>query len=241
MVEAPEQQYPPICSADRPVTTAIGAVPKDHYARRLSSVIAAAAGGSCAMPGSAHGAVSASAFRPWAGRAPPTARAVPLAEDNSSMQIRIEGIDLPGRSCGPSNDVPDGYRNIHVGIQRRGKRDELLGLTPGDAPTVTWAFECQLCGEADPNGIASDIKGPYIQGPQGGRFIYLNWVTIDDAGTARLFRRAKLWLDGVPPAVLGEAARTGLLVGRLGLTDPKGNPTCSVGRPPTIEWSAGTA
>jgi hypothetical protein len=157
------------------------------------------------------------------------------------MQIRIEGIDLPGRSCGPSNDVPDGYRNIHVGIQRRGKRDELLGLTPGDAPTVTWAFECQLCGEADPNGIASDIKGPYIQGPPGGRFIYLNWVTIDDAGTARLFRRAKLWLDGVPPAVLGEAARTGLLVGRLGLTDPKGNPTCSVGRPPTIEWSAGTA
>ena len=49
-----------------------------------------------------------------------------------------------------------------------------------------------------------------------------------------------LWLDGVPPAVLDEAARTGLLVGRLGLTDPKGNPTCSAGRPPTIEWSAGT-
>jgi Family of unknown function (DUF5990) len=157
------------------------------------------------------------------------------------MQIRIEGIDLPGRSCGPSKDVPGGYHNIHVGIQRRGKRDELLGLTPGDAPTATWAFECQLCGEAGPNGIAPDIKGPYIQGPPGGRFIYLNWVTVDDAGLARLFRRAKLWLDGVPPAVLGEAARAGLLVGRLGLTDPKGNPTCSAGRPSTIEWSPGTA
>ena len=48
-------------------------------------------------------------------------------------------------------------------------------------------------------------------------------------------------LDGVPPAVLDEAARTGLLVGRLGLTDPRGNPTCSAGRPPTIEWSAGIA
>ena len=107
----------------------------------------------------------------------------------------------------------------------------MLGLTPGDAPTATWTFECQLSGAADPDGIAPDIKGPYIQGPPGGRFIYLNWVTIDDAGPARLFRRAKLWLDGVPPAVLGEAARTGLLVGRLGLTDPKGNPTCSAGRP----------
>jgi hypothetical protein len=45
----------------------------------------------------------------------------------------------------------------------------------------------------------------------------------------------------VPPEVLAEADRTGLLVGRLGLTDPKGNPTCSAARPPTIEWSAGTA
>jgi len=157
------------------------------------------------------------------------------------MHIRIEGVDLPGRSCGPSNDVPDGYHNVHVGIQRRGKRDELLGLTPGDAPAARWTFECQLSGARDPDGIAPDVKGPYIQGPNGGRFIYLNWVTIDDACTATLFRRAKLWLDGVPPEVLAEAGGTGLLVGRLGLTDPKGNPTCSAGRPPTIEWSAGTA
>ncbi len=158
------------------------------------------------------------------------------------MQIRIEGTDLPGRSCGPSPDVPGGYHNIHVGIQRRGKRDELLGLTPGDAPAATWTIDCQLTSPpVDLSASAPDVKGPYIQGPPGGRFIYLNWVTVDDAGNCRLFRRAKLWLDGVPPAVLDEAAGTGLLVGRLGLTDPKGNPTCSAGRPPTIEWSAATA
>lgn len=156
------------------------------------------------------------------------------------MQIRIEGTNLPGRSCGPSPDVPGGYHNIHVGLQRRGKRDELLGLTPGDAPAATWTIECQLgSAPADQSGPAADVKGPYIQGPPGGRFIYLNWVTVDDAGGLSLFRRAKLWIDGVPPAVLDEAARTGLLVGRLGLTDPKGNPTCSAGRPPTIQWSAG--
>ena len=153
------------------------------------------------------------------------------------MQIRIEGTDLPGRSCGPSTDVPGGYHNIHVGVQRRGKRDELLGLTPGDAPAATWTIEGQLSGGKDPDGPA-DVRGRYIQGPPGGRFIYLNWVTVEDGAGPRLFRRAKLWLDGVPPAVLEEAARTGLLVGRLGLTDPKGYPTCSAGRPPTIEWSA---
>jgi hypothetical protein len=155
------------------------------------------------------------------------------------MQIRIEGFDLPGRSCGPSADVPEGYRNIHVGVQRRGKREELLGLTPGDARAATWTIECQLTGNADPDSFAADIKGPYVQGPPGGRFIYLNWVTVDEAGLARLFRRAKLWLDGVPPAVLGEAGRTGLLIGRLALTDAKGNPTCAACRPPTIQWSAG--
>ena len=152
------------------------------------------------------------------------------------MQIRIEGTDLPGRSCGASPDFP-GYDNIHVGLQRRAKRDELLGLTPGDASAAQWTIDCQVTDTE----AGRDVRGPYIQGPPGGRFIYLNWVTVDDADNVRLFRRAKLWLDGVQPAVLDEAASTGLLVGRLGLTDSKGNPTCSAGRPPTIEWSAGTA
>jgi hypothetical protein len=50
-----------------------------------------------------------------------------------------------------------------------------------------------------------------------GRFIYLNWVAVGDADPVRLFRRAKLMLDGVPPEVLDEAGRTGLLIGRLAL------------------------
>jgi hypothetical protein len=53
-----------------------------------------------------------------------------------------------------------------------------------------------------------------------------------------LFRRPKLWLDAVPPDVLGQALDLGLLVGRLGLTDPKGNPRCAAVRPPVIEWSS---
>jgi hypothetical protein len=32
----------------------------------------------------------------------------------------------------------------------------------------------------------------------------------------------------------------GLLVGSLGLTDPKGHPLCAAVRPPVIEWSAMT-
>ena len=84
----------------------------------------------------------------------------------SPVQIRIEGTDLPGRSCGPSADVPDGYRNIHVAVQRRGKRDELLGLTPADAPAATWTINCQLSAGTHPGGPAADVQGPTFRARQ---------------------------------------------------------------------------
>jgi hypothetical protein len=56
------------------------------------------------------------------------------------MQIRIEGVDVPGGSCGPSPDRPDGYRGVHVAVQRRSKSDELLGLVAADAPSAVAAY-----------------------------------------------------------------------------------------------------
>jgi hypothetical protein len=55
-----------------------------------------------------------------------------------------------------------------------------------------------------------------------------------------MFRRAKLMLDVVPAEVLAAAAREGLLVGRLGLTDAHGNPLCARVEPPHITWTAET-
>jgi hypothetical protein len=151
--------------------------------------------------------------------------------------IRIEGVDLPGRSCACNPDSPGGYQNVHVAVQRRNRRDELLGLTPGDAAVATWTIDCAPARIAD----GFDLKGPYIQGPPGARFIYLSWGTVSAPGDYQLFRRAKLWLDGVPAKVLAAAVGAGLLVGRLGLTDGKGNPLCAAVRPPQIEWSARSA
>ena len=150
------------------------------------------------------------------------------------MLVRIEGHELPGRFCGPGPDYPDGHHNVHVAVQRRAKPAELLGLTPGDARTATWALECSAAEV--PNG--DDIKGPFVQGPAGARFIYLSWGVVDEQGGFTMFRRAKLWLDGIPPDVLSRAVSTGVLVGRLGLTDERGHPRCASVRPPVIEWSA---
>ena len=141
---------------------------------------------------------------------------------------------MPGARCGPSPDVPDGYQNIHVGIQRKNRPNDLLGLVRGDVAAATWTLECTAVETA--SGL--DLNGPYIQGARGARFVYLSWGTVDEAGVFALFRRAKLWLDVLPQDLLARAAETGRLLGRLGLTDSKGHPLCAAVRPPLIEWSA---
>jgi hypothetical protein len=119
-------------------------------------------------------------------------------------------------------------------VQRRGKSDDLFGLVRGDAGSATWTLECTVT----PTSAGNDLKGPYIQGPPGGRFIYLSWGSVAGAGSFGMFRRAKLWLDTIPPEVLRDAVDRGVLVGRVGLTDRQGNPLCASVRPPTITWSA---
>ena len=147
------------------------------------------------------------------------------------MELVIEGVDLPGATCGPSPERPGGHHGIHVGVQRRGRPGELLGLTPGDAPSARWVLPVEVTG--------SDVRGPWVQGRPGGRFVYLSWVTVEGDGEARLFRRAKVMLDAVPAPVLEAASASGRLVARIGLTDAKGNPTCAAARPPLVEWRAG--
>jgi hypothetical protein len=146
------------------------------------------------------------------------------------VQLRIIGTDLPGRDCPSGHNFP-GYSNVHIGMQTKRRPPELLNLQPGDATTVTWTIDCEVNGP--------DVRGPYIQGGPGDRFIYLNWGSVDGDGRMDMFRRAKLMLDGVPESVLAKAAKSGVLVGRLALTDVKGQPLCAAVRPPMIGWSVG--
>jgi Family of unknown function (DUF5990) len=145
--------------------------------------------------------------------------------------IRIEAYDLPGRSCGPSPERPHGHHGIEVGVQRKNKPGELMGQVRADAESVTWELQATPV-PTDP----ADFRGPYVSGPPGGRFIYLSWGVVEGPGSFEMFRRAKIMFDGIPADVMAAAQASGVLVGRLGLTDPKGNPTCAAVRPPLIEW-----
>lgn len=142
---------------------------------------------------------------------------------------------MPGCSCGAGPDFPDGHDNIHVAVQGRKGQLDLVGLVPGDAAAARWELGCELVSLAPD----VDVRGPQIQGSPGRRFIYLSWGVVDAQGAFTMFRRAKLWLDAVPQAVMHAAVEQELLVGRLGLTDAHGGPLCASVRPPHITWSAG--
>jgi hypothetical protein len=120
-----------------------------------------------------------------------------------------------------------------VGVQRKNKPGELLGQVRADVETAVWELEATPVPSTP-----GDFRGPYISGPPGGRFIYLTWGVVDRPGSFEMFRRAKIMFDAIPTEVMTAAEASGVLIGRLGLTDAKGNPTCAAVRPPLIEWKA---
>ena len=81
------------------------------------------------------------------------------------MLIRVEAFDLPGRHSGS-------HRDVHVGVQRRGDSADVLDPVPADVAAASWQFEATV--SATDAGI--DVRGPYLQGRPGDRFIYLSWA-----------------------------------------------------------------
>jgi hypothetical protein len=147
------------------------------------------------------------------------------------MDVRIVGVELPGRTC--ADPRPDGlaYANVHVGVQRR---KEVVDTVPADAPSAVW----ELTVDPVTRDGTLDFRGPFVQGRRGGRFMYLSWGSVDGEGHFEMFRRAKLMLDAVTPKMVRDADRSGhRLVGTLGLTHGDGMPRCAAVRPPVISWT----
>jgi len=139
------------------------------------------------------------------------------------VRLRIEGHHLPGRRCGP-------YDEVHVALQV-GK--DPVDLVPGDAASAAWETDLTVVrSSGDP---APDVRGRAVQGRRGERFAYLAWGSAA-GGSFEMFRRAKLMLDEVPALADGEP-RT--VTARVHLTDNDGMPRCARLRAPAVEWSRG--
>lgn len=113
-----------------------------------------------------------------------------------------------------------------VGVQR-GR--EVEQLARADADEVAFELEFRPVGDGD-------ARGPYVQGRPRERFVYLSWVASEER---QMFRRAKLMLADIPPAVWSEAHAGGrMLEGALGLTDGCGGPLCARVPAAAVTWTA---
>jgi Family of unknown function (DUF5990) len=147
------------------------------------------------------------------------------------VDVRIVGVELPGRTCADPRPGGLEYENVHVGVQRR--RD-VVDLVPGDASDAEW----NLTVDTATKDGALDLRGPFVQGKRGDRFLYLSWGTVDAADQFEMFRRAKLMFDAVPDELLRSAQAPGhRLVGTVNMTHDDGMPRCAAVRPPVIEWT----
>jgi len=148
-----------------------------------------------------------------------------LDSKSRSVSVKIVGRRLPGRACGP-------YTGIAVGLAQKVGCDPAEFL-PADVREATW----ETVVEIREHDGAPAFRGPAVNGPPRERFLYLTWIGRKGRASPAMFRRAKLRLDAIPPAVLAQALRSGLLVGRLELTASDGMPVCASVRPPAIDWS----
>ena len=147
------------------------------------------------------------------------------------MDIRIVGVELPGRTCADPRAGGLEYENVHVGVQRR---KDVVDLVPGDAPDAEW----NLTVDTVTKDGALDQRGPFVHGKRGDRFLYLSWGTVDDADHFEMFRRAKLMFDAVPDELLRTVQAPGhRLVGTVRMQHDDGMPRCAAVRPPVIEWT----
>ena len=138
----------------------------------------------------------------------------------TGLRIEVRGHRLPGRDCA-------GRAEVAVGVQR-GR--EVVDAHPADADAVVWAVDVT---EVPDRSGGPDVRGPFVHGRPGARFLYLPWDGLGADGTRAMFRRAKLMLD---PALLAEAAGA-TLVAELALTMADGTPLCAAVRPPAVTWS----
>jgi uncharacterized protein DUF5990 len=103
----------------------------------------------------------------------------------------------------------------------------------GDAAGASWNVDVRVMTGDD--GL--DFRGPVVHGKRGERFVYLTWGDVGADGSFRMFRRAKLMLDRVDPALVCQASGGGALVATVNLSDDRGCPRCARVDPPAVVWS----
>ena len=105
---------------------------------------------------------------------------------------------------------------------QRGRAGDLLGPSASAKGNLTFEFSIRAANEAG----APNFLGPFVQGPKGGRFIYVNSGTLAGQGDSPWTRRAKLHLSSVGWKLVRKVVSTrgAVLEGRIAGTGRDGGP-----------------
>jgi hypothetical protein len=121
---------------------------------------------------------------------------------------------------------------VDFGIQQgRGSQYETLYVQQGHGGDVTLDFPLRL---KDPNGKGPpDFEGPVVQGPPGGRFVYVDVGTYAGQKNTTWSRRMKIPLEGITWTLIREVLGSpGLrLSARVAGRTRDGGPNCASVKP----------
>lgn len=129
--------------------------------------------------------------------------------------------------------LSDRQGGLHLGMQHG---SEVVEPVPAMAGTVTFALSVDVIAAED--GGAFDLRGPYVHGKCGDRFLYLSWGDLDRDGAFGMAMRTKIKLQSIPPDLITRALKSDSTLRRtLSLVDVAGNPVSGTIPPERIHWS----
>jgi hypothetical protein len=117
---------------------------------------------------------------------------------------------------------------VAFGVQKgHGSAYETVQIQQSSGSDLTFEFSVELTGE-NVDG-AADFRGPYVQGPSGGMFVYVDIGTLAGQHDSPWSRRLKIPLTGIHSTLLRRASSgtSQALEARVPGTGRDGTPSCA--------------
>jgi hypothetical protein len=146
--------------------------------------------------------------------------------------LEINGVNGPGRDCDAAPDHGP-YLDVLVGV---GRFTDPIGVVSGDTESVVWRVSVRVTWREG----KADFHGPQVDGRGGDRHVYLDWFNREANGELKLFRRGKVMLAGIDPALVKHSEQSGrALRCTVNLTNERGLPSTARFWAPSLAWRLG--
>ena len=114
--------------------------------------------------------------------------------------------------------------DVDYGLQKgRGSIYETVQTQRSDGGDLRFEFDAEIKA----SGAATDFRGPFVQGPAGGRFVYLDIGAYAGQTGTPWSRRMKVPLGGITADMIRHAARGAVLEASVPGTGRDGTPACA--------------